>query len=108
MSAKQHQHVVIAFGQRVARRQHRVGGAEPFGLHENPGVGRGGAGLGGDVVASRTDHHGERIRARPADGIEHMGEHGAPGDLVQHFRQAGAHALALAGGENDGEAAAFG
>ena len=43
-----------------------------------------------------------------ADGIEHMGEHGAPRDLVQHFWQAGAHALALAGGENDGEAAAFG
>jgi hypothetical protein len=34
-----------------------------------------------------------------------VGEQGTAGDFVQHFRPAGAHALALAGGKDDCEAA---
>ena len=89
---------------RGARGEHRVRGAAPLGLHEHLGLRQHAPRLVGDRVRVRTDHHGGRFDAGAAHRREHMGEQRAAGDRVQHLRQRGTHARALAGGEHDREA----
>ena len=100
------QNVVVAAGDRLARRQNRVSGAAPLELNEDLRLRRGLQRFGGDVVPIRPDDDRDVVRFRFANRREHVGEHRPAGDLMQHLRPSRAHARALAGGEDDGEAAA--
>ena len=74
-------------------------GAELFALL-HPGEVVGGQGLAYGVTTV-ADDHADTHGLEAAGEVEDMGEHGAAGDGVQHLGPGRAHALALAGGEND-------
>lgn len=63
-------------------------------------VGLGGEGLAYGIAAVAMDDADVRRRERPR-AIDDMGQQRFAGDRMQHLGQAGAHALALTGGEND-------
>ncbi len=78
-----------------------MAGAELLGLDRplEVGIGKGGA----HPVGAVTDDDHDPPAAGGAGGVEHPGEQGAPGRLVEHLGQLGAHPLAQAGGQHDGE-----
>ncbi len=62
-------------------------------------------GLAGECRAHRIAtvavHHMDGRGLQRAGGIDHMGQHRAAGNRLQHLGQVGLHALASAGGEDD-------
>jgi hypothetical protein len=56
--------------------------------------------LGHDIFPVRTDYNSDIVDLCLAHGIEHVCEQSAAGDPVQHFRDSGLHARALARGED--------
>ena len=94
---------------RRARRQHRVGRAEPLALHEDLGIG------GTRRAPRRRRRRGparrrRRSRVAPAarTAASTWPSMRAAGDLVQHLRPGRLHPRALARRQDDGEAAAAG
>ncbi len=80
--------------------------AAALGLYPDGAPGHGRAHLGGDVVAARPDDERDRLDPGGADRRQHVRQHRAAGDRVQDLGTRGAHPRPLAGGEDDGEAAA--
>ncbi len=78
---------------------HRVSGTELALLH-HPVCVTGGKG-GPDLFRAMSDHDMKILRAEQRRGIGHMLQQRASGKAVQHFRQIGHHAGALARGKND-------
>ena len=101
------QKIVMAVGQRLARGEHRMSGAAPLLLHENPRLGPGALGLGAHVVAAGADDDSDIGDAGLRDARQHMGEHAAAGDPVENLRQGRLHSRAFASGEHDSESAAL-
>jgi hypothetical protein len=102
--SENHENIGKSLRQSVAGRQNGMGGAATLGLHENPGARRGLFRFGRDIGAIGADDDGDMVGAGLAHGVQHMGEHGASGDLVQGFRLGRAHPLALAGGQHNRQA----
>ncbi|GJE61980.1 hypothetical protein MPOCJGCO_4108 [Methylobacterium trifolii] len=100
-------HVVVARLQGRAGGQHRVGRAEALALRVDGGTRRLPLDLGGHVRAAGLGHHGHAAGAGRLHRGEHVAEHAAAGDGVQHLRQVGAHPRALAGGQHDRREAAL-
>ena len=101
------QNVVHRLGQGLAGGEHRMGGAQALGLHEHPCVRNEALRLGRHIGPIGADHHGDLVRTDRPRRLQHMVQHGAAGDLVEHFGQARSHAGALTGGQNHHEQAAF-
>ena len=80
--------------------------AKPVPLHEDASLRQGFLSFLRHVLVIGPDDDGGARGAGRFQGREHMSEHGAVGDLMQHFRLAGFHPGAFACRENDGEAAA--
>ena len=93
---------------RLAGGQHRMRGAEPLALNEGRGIGADAFDLVGDRLVVGSDHHGERGARSVRGGVQHMRQQRLAGDGMQHLRQRGSHARALAGREHDGEAGSSG
>ena len=53
-----------------------------------------------DLVAALADHHHPLLGAEAVDPVEQVQQQRPPGDRVQHLVHVGAHAGALAGGED--------
>ncbi len=106
--AEHDEHVVVTLGDDVARGEHGVRRAAALGLQRDGGVGAHVPDFGGDVVAAGADDHGDVIRLRLREAGQHVGEHRASADRVQHLRNGRPHSCALPGGEHDGETAAAG
>ena len=104
--AEQDEHIVEALPDGRQRGRHRVGGAEPLPLDEEPHPGPVRAQPLADPVAAMPDDHGQAPAARGARAGRHMGDHRQAGDRMQHLGQVRFHALAGAGGQNDGQAGA--
>ncbi|MGY4289136.1 hypothetical protein ACVWXO_008356 [Bradyrhizobium sp. LM2.7] len=102
--AERDQEIVHTARDGIARRQHRMRGAEPFGLHEGERVGANPPGLLRHRVMVGTDHDSERGAGSLRRGGEHMGEQALACHGMQHFWQARSHARAFAGGEHNREA----
>ena len=82
--------------------------ALPLRLHGDLDAGQDRLGLLRHRLVPRP-HHDRRGHASGfAHRMQHMRQQRAPADPMQHFRRRRAHARALAGGENDGKAAAIG
>ena len=60
--------------------------------------------LAGDVVPPGADHHGDPLDAARRDRVEHVGQHAAPRQPVEHFGSVGPHARTLARRQHHGEA----
>ncbi len=88
--------IVVEVGQRLL---HRMTGAE-LRLLPRPGQVGGVEALAHDLAAV-TVHDADALRVEGAGGVEHMGQHRLAGDGLQDLGQHRAHALALAGSEND-------
>jgi hypothetical protein len=52
-------------------------------------------------IRAMPDHHMDADRRQLAGAVDDVREHGLTGNRMQDFRQGGAHAGALAGGEDD-------
>jgi hypothetical protein len=87
---------------RVAGRKHGMRRAASFLLHEHIGSRYVPVHRSSDILASRSDH--DRNTSTVSNRLQDMVDQGSPAERVQHFRTCGAHAGALAGGENDREA----
>ena len=106
--AEDHQQIVGAARNRLARRQHRMRRAEPLALDKGLGVGADAADFVGDRLVVGADHHRKpRVPARRR-GMQDMREQRLSGHGMQHLRQAGAHPRALAGREHDCQARSCG
>ena len=92
--------------QSLPRAQNRMSRAKPVPLHEDASLRQGFLSFLRHVLVIGPDDDGGARGAGRFQGREHMSEHGAVGDLMQHFRLAGFHPGAFACRENDGEAAA--
>ena len=99
----EHQYVAGMGRQHLACREHRVGRAALLLLYDDFGVRRDGKGLGPHCFHAGSDDDGQLIGADRLRKREHVAEHRAAADLVQHLRQRGLHARALTGGQNDNE-----
>ena len=77
-----------------------MGGALLRLLEDDHALMRGDQGL--DLLALVADHDHQPFGAERVDRRQQMGEHGLPGDRVQHLVQVGLHPRALARGEDDG------
>ena len=96
--AIENQHVAFETGQRLARLQHGVAGAQLRLLHGNR---RAVTQRLFELLAPVPGHH-DLPRRRQTGGAGHqVGEHRSPGDGVKHLVQVAFHASALAGGKND-------
>ena len=88
--------VVVEVGQRLL---HRVTSAELRLLPRPRQVG------GIEALAHHLPtvaiHHADALRVEGARGVEHVGQHRLAGDGLEDLGQHRAHALALAGSEND-------
>jgi len=98
-----HQDIVRAERDRVARRQHRMGGAAALGLHEDFCRRHRGCDRRRDLVLSGPDHHGGRVRRFP-HGRHHMRHKRTAADRVQDLRARGAHSRPLARRQHDRQA----
>ena len=56
-----------------------------------------------DRIHARRDHHGGLRSFERGEIVQHVADHAAPGDPVQHLRQRGLHSRALTGREDDNE-----
>ena len=65
-----------------------------------PGAGMG-EGAGNGTTTAVADDETERHGRQAARGVQHVGDQRPAGERMQHFRQAGVHPLALAGGHHD-------
>ena len=99
-------HVVRPLLQSLPRAQNRMSRAKPVPLHEDASLRQGFLSFLRHVLVIGPDDDGDARGAGRFQGREHMSEHGAVGDLMQHLRLAGFHPGAFACRENDGEAAA--
>ncbi len=89
---------------RIARREHRMRGPEPLGLHEGERVRADPPRLVRHGLMIGPDHDGERGAGSPGCRRQHMSKQALVSDRMQHLRQARSHARAFAGGEHDREA----
>ena len=105
--AEDHKNVVGALRNRVARRKHGICGAPPLGLNEHLRLGQHAPRFIRDRIGIRPDHHRDRLRSGAAHGGQHMRQHRAPRDRVQHLRQRRAHACAFPSGKHDRKAGSF-
>ena len=101
---EQHEQMVAAARDGGPGRQHRVGSAEPLALHHDLDFGCGAARFRRHVLAPRTDHDHDPVGPRGSGGVEHMRQHRAPGEPVQHLRGRGSHSRPLARRQHHGEA----
>ena len=80
-----------------------MGGAEPFGLGEDRGIGPGPARLIRNGLVIGAHHHRERGARSLRRGGQHMGQQRPPRHRVHHLRQRGPHPRAFAGCKYDGK-----
>lgn len=77
-----------------------MAGAQLFALFGPEQVGLAGEGLA-HRIATVAIHDMDGGGLQVAGGIDHVGQHRAAGNRLQHLGQVGFHALASAGGEDD-------
>ena len=106
--AERHQQIVGAARDRGAGGQHGMRGAEALGLNEGRRIGADALDLVGDRLVVRPDHHRERSARSVRGRVQHMRQQRLAGDGVQHLRQRGSHARALAGRKHDSQAGSSG
>ncbi len=100
----EHEHIARMARECFARGQHRVGGAALMLLHERPcAAGAWRQSLGAHRVHVGADDHRQGVGAELLRHGQHVAEHRAAGDLVQHLRQRRFHARALTGGKDDNQ-----
>ena len=95
--AAQHERLALEIAQVLFAAHNRVGGAQLLGLVYPDDVGRF---LGKSLlhlVGAEAHHHVDPVHPHTAAGIEHIGQHGPPGHLVQHLGQVGVHPAAHSG-----------
>ena len=98
-------HVLPALQRRTGG-EHGMRRAEALGLGMDAGAGRHALDLAGDVLPAGLDHHGEAGGTGLLHGGQHVAEHGAVSEFVEHLGPVGAHPRPLARREHDrGEAA---
>ena len=83
-------------------------GAEALGLNEGRRIGADALDLVGDRLVVRPDHDRERGACSVRGRVQHMRQQRLAGDGVQHLRQRGSHARALAGRKHDSQAGSSG
>ena len=98
--AVEHQHLAL-LRQMRARRHDRVAGAELRLLIDDHRRQRAAIDLGGDRIHARRQDHDEPLGRERRRGRQHMRDHRAARQRMQHLRPLGAHARALAGSEQD-------
>ena len=106
--AERDQQIVGAAGDRLARREHRMRGAETLALNEGRRIRTQAPGLLLDRPVVRPDDHGERGARAFRGGAQHMRQQRLAGHRMQHLRHRGTHPRALAGREHDGQAGSSG
>ena len=103
--AEQHQHgavgVLAAGGQRLQRQPRGLAGPVLRLLHDDPGLRRDRLDVRAHQVAALAHDDGQAARSQLLRGGDHVAEHRAPAQLVQHLRGRGFHPLPLAGGQDD-------
>ncbi|MGY4428071.1 hypothetical protein ACVWWO_000548 [Bradyrhizobium sp. F1.13.1] len=85
--AERNQQIIHAPRNGIARRQHRMCGAEPFMLHEGERVGADALCFVRHRLMVGSDHDRERGAGSPGRRGEHVGEQALVRDRMQHFRQ---------------------
>ncbi len=106
--AEHNQQIVGAPGNRLARRQHRMRGAETAALNVGRCVRTQTPGLGLDRPVIGPDDHGKGCARPVGGGAQHMRQQRLAGHRMQHLRHCRAHPGALAGREHDREAGSSG
>ena len=106
--AEHHQQIVGAARDRGTGGQHGMRGAEALGLNERRRIGADARHLVGDRLVVRPDHHRQRSACSVRGRVQHMRQQRLAGDGVQHLRQRGSHARALAGRKHDSQAGSSG
>lgn len=99
--------IVITLGDRVARCQHRVAGAEAFLLQIGFDADSVDACRLCHVLGITADDKGDGRDAGGGDRLDHMGDHRPAGDRMQYLRFRGFHPRAVTGGKDDGKTSAF-
>ncbi len=95
--------IVMALLDRLARGEHRMGGAEPFGLQEGPGGRRETRHRLADAFRLAPNDDGDVACRAARRRLDDMRDHRQAGDRMQDFRHRALHSRALAGGEDDGQ-----
>ena len=106
--AERHQQIIGAARDRRAGGQHGMRGAEALGLNEGRSIRADAPDLVGDRLVIRPDHDRQRSARSVRGRIQHMRQQRLAGDGVQHLRQRGSHARALAGRKHDSQAGSSG
>jgi hypothetical protein len=99
--------VVIALGDRITRREHRMAGAETLLLQIGFNPDAADIGRLRHIFGITADDECDGGDAGGGHRLDHMGDHRPSGDRVQHLRFRRFHPRAVTGGKNDGKTSAF-